>query len=220
MKSLEVLDLEHNKICGNIPPALCKCEAVEALYLGHNRLVGPIPWNLGGLWRLVDLNLNGNTLTGFVRAKNAAFVLTYMFVVLFRPIPPSVGNLTNLRGLAIDDNCLSGSLPIAQLRCLSKLRVLHLHNNDFVGGVDIEPASTSPNPCDNSTDLITPTSPNEKLPPSSAGLVEPATRASLEVLIVEVPLMSLREVERCLREALPECTVVIDVTPSVCCVLQ
>jgi Leucine-rich repeat (LRR) protein len=173
LKALEVLDLEHNMLCGSIPPTIACCEGLEALYLGNNRLSGSIPTNLDQLWRMVDINLNANMLSG--------------------RLPLCLKNLTNLRGLAVDNNRLSGPIPLAVLRCLKQVRVLHLHNNEFVGAVDFELAT--------------------KAKDQDQGQ---------QVQVQGVPLLPLSQAGRLLREELPDCDVVIELPQPQqgCCMVQ
>ena len=53
------------------------------------------------------------------------------------PLPPEIGNLSDLRTLYLRNNQLSGSLP-AELGQLTKLRDLNLFNNQIVGSIPTE----------------------------------------------------------------------------------
>jgi hypothetical protein len=138
--------------------------------------------------------------------------------ILFRRLPLCLKNLTNLRGLAVDNNQLSGDLllthalnnqhdlslrgrdfprigpiPLAVLRCLKQVRVLHLHNNEFVGAVDVELAI--------------------KAKDQDQGQ---------QVQVQGVPLLPLSQAGRLLREELPDCDVVIELPQPQqgCCMVQ
>ena len=75
---------------------------------------GQIPADLGSLYNLRRLYLEGNLLSG--------------------PMPPELGNLDNLTVLHLYGNRLSGQVP-PELSNLDNLTVLHLYGNRLSGQV-------------------------------------------------------------------------------------
>lgn len=61
---LRYLNLNYNKIKGNIPPEIKNAKNLEQLYLDNNELTGNIPEEMGGLLLLKELTLSGNYFTG------------------------------------------------------------------------------------------------------------------------------------------------------------
>jgi hypothetical protein len=107
-----------------------ECEALVALYNSTNGdgwwcktgwLQTHTPCSWCGVTcangRVVDLNLSRNGLTG--------------------TLPASLGNLTNLRGLWLQDNQLSGSIP-SELSSLANLQGLVLQGNQLNGSIPPE----------------------------------------------------------------------------------
>ena len=132
LTGLQELHLQGNQLTGRIPN-LDALDYLEKLNLSNNQLSGRIPDSLGNLTRgstgansgaaLKELRLNDNQLTG--------------------KIPTALGDLTGKDGdedpislevLELYNNQLDGALP-AQLEQLTKLKELHLNNNQFTGGV-------------------------------------------------------------------------------------
>ncbi len=116
------LDLNFNKLSGEIPAELGSLSNLEWLYLYGNELSGEIPAELGSLSNLLGLHLSGNELSG--------------------EIPAELGSLSNLEGLGLEGNELSGEIP-AELGSLSNLRVLGLGENELSGEIPAELGSLS-----------------------------------------------------------------------------
>ncbi|KAI9359269.1 hypothetical protein DFJ73DRAFT_817619 [Zopfochytrium polystomum] len=60
--TLNTLDLSHCHIPGIIPSSLGSLVSLQTLRLSFNRLVGAIPWTVGGLNKLVEIDVRGNAL--------------------------------------------------------------------------------------------------------------------------------------------------------------
>ncbi|KAI3524374.1 hypothetical protein L1887_03028 [Cichorium endivia] len=100
---LESLNLNYNRLSGEIPTSLGRLTALREFYLEWNELTGTIPEALGNLTSLRKLDLSRNKLTG--------------------SIPMSIGNLLLLRELNLFSNGLNGAIPLS-LGNLSELRAL------------------------------------------------------------------------------------------------
>ena len=114
-----------------------------------------------------------------------------------------MAKLSNLRGLAVENNQLGGYLPLSQLQSLIHLRVLHLHGNDFQGGyiTDATELPAAGTAARTAADTDT-----------SLGNQKPVHAAEI---------LSLHKSEVLLRGALPECTIVIEILPETeCCNVQ
>ncbi|KAI3524375.1 hypothetical protein L1887_03029 [Cichorium endivia] len=107
---LETLNLNENRLSGEIPTSLVRLTALRELDLGWNELTGIIPEALGNLTSLQELDLSSNKLTG--------------------SIPMSIGNLLLLRELNLFSNLLDGAIPFSLGR-LVNLEFLDLQFNWF-----------------------------------------------------------------------------------------
>jgi len=122
LPNLTVLDLHSNELIGSIPPELGKLKKLKILDLSFNQLSGEIPMELGQLQNLMVLSLAGNN-------------------HLQGPIPPELGNLTNLQNLTLSSyeggTQLSGSIPV-ELGNLTRLTYLELANSLVSGQIPSE----------------------------------------------------------------------------------
>ena len=121
-KRVTHLDLQDNKLSGELSPELGSLFNLKGLYLNQNALTGEIPIELARLSKLTELALWGNQLSG--------------------EIPLELGNLSNLVGLALGLNRLTGEIP-AELGNLAKLTALGLQGNKLTGEVPAELGSLS-----------------------------------------------------------------------------
>ena len=132
LTGLKELHLQGNQLTGRIPN-LDALDYLEKLNLSNNQLSGRIPDSLGNLTRgstgansgaaLKELRLNNNQFTD--------------------KIPKALGKLTGRDGdedpislevLDLSNNQLEGALPV-ELQQLTKLKELHLKDNQLTGGV-------------------------------------------------------------------------------------
>ena len=116
------LELNNNRLTGEIPNELGDLVHLARLELDGNQLTGPIPAELGSLSRLTSLRLGGNALTG--------------------PIPAALGNLSGLQWLDLSRNWLTGGIP-RELGSLTSLGILNLQNNGLSGEIPVELGSLS-----------------------------------------------------------------------------
>ncbi|KAJ4704831.1 Kinase-like protein [Melia azedarach] len=88
--SITVIHLSSKNLTGNIPSGLTKLSNLIELWLDGNSLSGPIP-DFSGCTNLKIIHLENNQLTG--------------------PLPSPLMNLPNLRELYVQNNMLSGRVP-------------------------------------------------------------------------------------------------------------
>ncbi|XP_030959113.1 receptor-like protein EIX2 [Quercus lobata] len=108
---LEVLDLSHNKLMGNLPKSL-NFSSLKSVLLDFNHLEGPLP-----LWpNVTRLFLRSNLLSG--------------------PIPIRISQeMPHLIALDLSGNYLNGSIP-SSINGLGQLMYLALSNNSLSGNID------------------------------------------------------------------------------------
>ncbi|CAA6662526.1 unnamed protein product [Spirodela intermedia] len=114
--SMFSLNLSHNQISGEIPPAIGDLSELQQLDLSGNRLLGLIPAQLGALDKLQALDLSDNNLTGRIPDELGNLVSLQILLDLSNnslsgPIPSNLGKLINLEVLNVSHNHLSGSIP-------------------------------------------------------------------------------------------------------------
>ncbi|XP_065873304.1 receptor-like protein EIX2 isoform X2 [Euphorbia lathyris] len=90
---VNMLDLSHNHLSGEIPEEITSLSALGTLNLSWNHLSGNIPESIGRMRWLESLDLSFNHING--------------------PIPPSMTSLTSLGYLNLSYNNLSGQIPSA-----------------------------------------------------------------------------------------------------------
>lgn len=119
LSMLTQLNLATNKLYGNIPSDIGKCDRLRALGLYQNNLHGTIPREVTSLTSLLYFSVSENDLTG--------------------SLPVELGNLENLEVLLVSENRLSGGIPSSLCSCV-KLKFLSMKGNNFQG---ILPSSLS-----------------------------------------------------------------------------
>ncbi|KAK3444979.1 hypothetical protein EUGRSUZ_A00583, partial [Eucalyptus grandis] len=130
------LSLSNNKFQGSIPKSICKAEYLEVLDLSHNILTGNIPDCLV-MESLKVLNLRDNALNGGIIKFPETCGLKTLDLSTNRlqgQFPKSLANCTTLEVLDIRNNQIDDVYP-CQLRSIASLRVLVLRSNKFHGTV-------------------------------------------------------------------------------------
>ena len=135
------LNLNANKLSGEIPEELGGLTDLQELWLSHNELSGEIPTELGNLTNLEWLDLSKNELSGAIPAELGNLTsLTLLFLhenELSGEIPTELGSLTSLKRLYLTQNMLSGAIPVA-LGKLTNLEYLSLSQNELSGEIPVE----------------------------------------------------------------------------------
>ncbi|MCY3773566.1 MAG: hypothetical protein OXG98_16290 [Gemmatimonadetes bacterium] len=140
---LEYLDLPGNELSGPIPPELGELENLRVLNLSRCWISGTIPPELGRLTNLelLDLDLNGTTLTGMLPVELGQLTklkkLSLLGNGLYGPIPAALSQLKMLETLDLRRNGFSGSIP-EELGQLDNLTELRLNRNRLSGGIPQE----------------------------------------------------------------------------------
>ena len=130
LSNLEELRLDQNELTGSIPTGLGSLSNLTYLSVSNNRLSGGIPSDFGNLSSVTYFSLDRN----FLGLQTHPTAGNPAPAAVQSPIPNSLGNLSNLVGLALGDNSFSGTIPSA-LGNLSSLDVLFLEDNEFSGSI-------------------------------------------------------------------------------------
>ncbi|KAK9051260.1 hypothetical protein SSX86_027887 [Deinandra increscens subsp. villosa] len=134
LKRLTQLVLEDNSIEGTIPSSLSQLPLLQTLSLSGNHLTGPIPPTFQNLSKLAQLTLARNSLSGTLALGKLAH-LQYLDVnnnMLSGLIPVALGQLSELVFLDLSNNRLAGPIPNS-FSNLQKLQDLSLNNNLLTG---------------------------------------------------------------------------------------
>ncbi|KAH6758197.1 hypothetical protein C2S51_018432 [Perilla frutescens var. frutescens] len=135
-KKLALLNLAQNKLTGTLPPVLGALTNLEVLSLELNNFVGEIPQEISQLNRLLKLNMNGNSLNGPITSlvSNLSSLMEVQLGSnqLSGPIPDLPISLEIALNLSY--NKFSGPIPVS-LNDLGRLLVLDLSNNGLTGNV-------------------------------------------------------------------------------------
>uniref|UniRef100_M4D0R8 Protein kinase domain-containing protein n=1 Tax=Brassica campestris TaxID=3711 RepID=M4D0R8_BRACM len=137
--SLVYLGLRGNMLTGTLSSDMCQFTGLWYLDISYNQITGEIPYNIGFL-QVATLSLQGNRLTGkipeVIGLMQALAVLDLSDNELVGPIPPILGNLSFTGKLQLNDNQLVGSIP-PELGKLEQLFELDLSGNSFSGSIPL-----------------------------------------------------------------------------------
>lgn len=122
------LELHENGLAGTLPDAMLQLTYLECLVLFANALSGSMPDELNRWPNMTVLDLSANN---FVRYCGI-FLLSSLLV--YSTIPATIGSLTKLRDLQLQDNELSGPIPEQLCYCLLMNR-LSLASNRMSGSL-------------------------------------------------------------------------------------
>ncbi|KAL0299337.1 UNVERIFIED_CONTAM: Receptor-like protein EIX1 [Sesamum radiatum] len=134
-KKLEYLYLGGNNISGLIPN-MSKFSSLLELKLQENQLNGSIREGYLRLHHLVSLDLSSNQLTGPIPELAFSSSLKELYLsnnTFNRTLTESIGRLSELEVLWIGSNFLEGTITEAHMFNLSRLRILDLSLNSFLG---------------------------------------------------------------------------------------
>ncbi|KAM3218995.1 receptor-like protein 9DC3 [Capsicum annuum] len=136
--SLRYLDLEYNKLQGDLPNSIFLLPNLETLRLSYNtHLTVSMPkfnWSSSHSLRELELssiNISGGLPTSLGTLK-ALKLMKLSGCNLLGHIPESIRNLSQITQLDLSDNHLDGEIPDA-FSNFQKLTSLSLENNAFIG---------------------------------------------------------------------------------------
>ncbi|KAL4368866.1 hypothetical protein GQ457_05G027740 [Hibiscus cannabinus] len=135
--NLEILNLGHNLLSGEIPECWNKYPRLVGIKLCDNSFSGKIPGSMGALTSLQSLHIRNNSFIGEIPSslRNCSELITVDFGSnkLSGDIPPWMGkSLPKLIILSLHTNMFTGTIP-EQICNLSYLQILDLSHNNLVG---------------------------------------------------------------------------------------
>ncbi|KAH1151789.1 hypothetical protein GYH30_045343 [Glycine max] len=139
--NLHNLFLYNNMLEGPIPDGFGKVmNSLEVLDLNGNKLQGEIPSFFGNMCALQSLDLSNNKLNGEFSSffRNSSWCNRDIFKSLYLSynqitgmLPKSIGLLSELEDLYLDGNSLEGDVTESHLSNFSKLKYLYLSGNSL-----------------------------------------------------------------------------------------
>jgi Leucine-rich repeat (LRR) protein len=146
MSSLTELDLHSNNIGGQLPTEIGRFSTLSELYLGNNKISGQIPSQLFQVSSLTVLDISENFLNSTIGSDIGNLnQLTQLHLHdnynknegsfgIYGSIPESIGSLTLLKELRLDNNYVEGMLP-PSIGDLQNLEILRLESNNLYGSI-------------------------------------------------------------------------------------
>ncbi|XVF24777.1 hypothetical protein REPUB_Repub13aG0156900 [Reevesia pubescens] len=140
-QSLVKIDFSHNRLSGLIPDSVGGLKELMLMDLSYNRLSGPFPISLRSLTSLQALILKGNQMGSTAIPRDSfdgmkdLMILVLSNMNLHGPIPESLGRLPNLRAVYLDGNHFNGSIP-SNFKDLN-VSELRLNDNNLSGPIPI-----------------------------------------------------------------------------------
>ncbi|KAL7250599.1 hypothetical protein ACSBR1_012596 [Camellia fascicularis] len=135
--SLQFLDLSFTSFSGQLPESISNLKALNKLYLINNNFSGSIPASFGNLTQITDLGFWSNNFSGQI-PSSISNLAKLPFLDLSRnnfngQIPNSLGNMSQLTHLFLYSNQLTGPIP-----SYTNLTGLELSSNNLSGVVDLD----------------------------------------------------------------------------------
>ncbi|KAF3627900.1 putative 54S ribosomal protein L51, mitochondrial-like [Capsicum annuum] len=128
------LDLSKNHLEGSIPVEICNLKLIQVLALTENKLSGPVPSCVSGL-PLEHIHLDKNQLVGELDALlniSSLKTLDLGYNSFTGNIPHTIGSLSNLNFLLLNNNQLQGEIP-TQVCLPNKLSIMDFSFNKLYG---------------------------------------------------------------------------------------
>jgi hypothetical protein len=140
--TISSLQLDSNRLVGNLPREICLLGGLESLLLSENRrLWGTIPSEVGWMQLITSLNMDGTDISGSLPTEvgllSRLASLSLMGTRLTGKVPSEVGRLRLLGSLMISDGQLAGLIP-TELGRLSLLSTLDLGYNALSSSLPTE----------------------------------------------------------------------------------
>ncbi|CAN0899406.1 Probable LRR receptor-like serine/threonine-protein kinase At3g47570 [Linum grandiflorum] len=140
--TLTTLQLNGNRITGNIPSGIENLVSLYKFEAFQNNLSGNIPSTIWNMKALVLLDLSSNSFSGYVPSSignlTRLIKLSLASNYLHGEIPAAIENCQSLLDLDLSANNLSGNIP-PQVMSLSSLSILmNLSRNHFTGSIPIQ----------------------------------------------------------------------------------
>ncbi|KAF8019902.1 hypothetical protein BT93_G0558 [Corymbia citriodora subsp. variegata] len=143
--SINLIEMQDNRIQGSIPSALRNLFNSSILNLENNFLTGCIPDSIGALYSLQEVFLAGNMFTGEIPFSIGNMTLLYLLDLssnnLQGYIPQSLGNCMQLIGLDLSSNNLIGSVPVEIMGLFSLSIAFSLAHNNLSGSLPLQVGS-------------------------------------------------------------------------------
>ncbi|XP_078165952.1 MDIS1-interacting receptor like kinase 2-like [Carex rostrata] len=136
--NLSFLDISRNKIDGVIPPEIGSLHELVVLRLSSNSLSGVIPAEIGRLKRLIELNLSHNNFIGNIPKKLgmlSSLIKLDMSSNSLTSVPEELGNCVNLELLNLSNNRFTGKIPSHFGNLVHLLDLLDLSSNLLIGEI-------------------------------------------------------------------------------------
>ncbi|XP_057471015.1 receptor-like protein EIX2 [Actinidia eriantha] len=135
--SLQVLNLEGNKLSGAIPESIGQCSSLLRLFLGNNSLKGTVTKSIRRLSKLTHLDISENMFFGSISFICTSIGVQLMYLDLSNNhlsggLPDCWERFEVLTAINLANNNLSGKLP-KSMGSLNNLQALQLRNNSFHG---------------------------------------------------------------------------------------
>ncbi|KAK9690400.1 hypothetical protein RND81_09G125100 [Saponaria officinalis] len=141
--SLSKMDLSRNRLSGPIPESVTGLKELILMDLSYNHLTGPFPNSLKNLESIQALLLKGNPMIGTTIPNNALEGMKNLVILVLSnmnlkgPIPISLTELPKIRVVHIDENKLNGSMPDS-FRNMKYLSELRLNDNQLSGPLPLD----------------------------------------------------------------------------------
>ena len=132
---IEHIILDENKLSGSLPREVGFLFSLKTLKLdGNKNISGSFPTTFGQLSMLETLDVDDNMITGSLPSEIFSIQTLQVLDVdtnrMSGTIPSEIGKLTNLFYLQLNDNSFTGALP-TELATIPSLDYLSMYQNGF-----------------------------------------------------------------------------------------